>query len=341
MHIRGRIEKGSNNGELPTIAFPEISSIEHGGGNIVKRSLLKIKEKLYSIMRSLFASDKGALLGGLLFGITRDMSDAFLEAMRKSGTTHLVALSGYNILIIVKLVNHAFREWIGRKVSFTLTVIFITSFVLMVGGEASIVRAAIMGALLLIAEQSARPYTTRYAITWAAAIMVLIEPTAVLYNIGFQLSFASLLGIVYLGPALYKFIKRKKREEKSRSMLMEITITTIAAQASVAPLLIAHFETVPLIAFPANITILPAIPITMAIGFIVTMIGTYSLAAAHALSWAPNILLSYIETMIRSTAHIESSITITTWLRPLFFFAYYTFLIGVIVKSMQNGKQGS
>ena len=132
--------------------------------------------------------------------------------MAKSGTTHLVALSGQNITIIVIAISSFFGFFARRKSVFWLTLLIIIFFVLMTGAEASVVRAAVMGGIILLAKQIGRVHSIRNAIAAAAFIMILYNPKIFRFDVGFQLSFMALLGIVYLSPAIRKFLKMKEED---------------------------------------------------------------------------------------------------------------------------------
>jgi len=110
----------------------------------------------------------------------------------------------------------------------------------MAGAEASVVRAAIMGFLVLLAKEAGRMYSFRNAVTFAAAGMAVFDPTILVFDIGFQLSFVSLLGITHLEPALKRFFG----ERGSFLGWRENALTTLSAQLAVAPILIQNFGSV-------------------------------------------------------------------------------------------------
>ena len=108
--------------------------------------------------------------------------------MSQSGTTHLVALSGYNITVIAIAVSTLLSYFLRRRIVFWLSILTIIAFVLMTGAEASVVRAAIMGGIILLAKQIGRIHSMRNAIVFAALLMVLFNPKILRFDIGFQLS---------------------------------------------------------------------------------------------------------------------------------------------------------
>ena len=107
-------------------------------------------------------------MAGITLGERAEFSKEFKEAMSKSGTTHLVALSGYNITILVLAVAYVLNFFASRRLVFWLTLLIIIGFVAMTGAEASVVRAAIMGGIVLLAKRANRLYSFRNAIVIAA-----------------------------------------------------------------------------------------------------------------------------------------------------------------------------
>jgi len=223
---------------------------------------------------------QASFLAGLLFGLDKNIPKDLLEDFNKTGTRHIIALSGYNITIIASLIM-GFLLWIGfwRKHAFYIAIIAIIFFVLLTGASASVSRAAIMGILVLISQQVGRLSNPRNLLALAAFLMIFKEPTALLNNIGLQLSFAATIGIIYLSPYLKK--------------LPEILATTLSAQIAVAPIILFYFRQISLISPLANLLVLPIIPITMLAGFLATVIGVLFPLIGIFLAWPAWLFLSY------------------------------------------------
>lgn len=343
--IRGQIEK-SDGFRDPVSFFPEViayQSSEHqlSGLRLVKGNLLALKHIFINQFRTVLPSDSAALMSGLTFGSQADFTKEFKDRMALSGTTHLVALSGYNIAILVLLVAAFLGRFFSRRVTFYATVVLIFLFVLMVGAEASVVRAAIMGFLALFARETGRMYSFRNAVTLAAVTMVVFDPTILVFDLGFQFSFLSLLGIVYLGPAIKKYLERfsraerggrgKARAEEGVLGWRENAITTLSAQLAVAPLLIAHFNEVSLTSIVANVLILELVPLTMAFGFLLAGITFVFGYLGAILAWFVNIFLVYQITVINIFSKIRIPIG-GDFIPQFLFVAYYFALIGFVVQ---------
>jgi len=300
LSIKGKIKKRDDNKFGMYLAkerisgivtFADINRVASDRGSKFKAALFKIKNKALDIFRQALPSAKATFLGGITFGARSNFSKEFNEAMSLSGTTHLVALSGYNVTIIAWAVAGIFGYFFKRRLSFIMTVLVIIGFVLMTGAAPSIIRAAIMGIIALLAHQTLRLYNFRNAIAITAFLMVAFNPKILVYDLGFQLSFLALLGIVYLRPAIISFFKISERP--GLLSWRDNALTTVSAQLAVIPLLLLSFGRFSLAAFPANILILGVIPITMFLGFLMALFGIISFPLALLIGWIANIFLSY------------------------------------------------
>ena len=261
-------------GDYLSLWKPSIEMVEER--HSWKEGMFRVRSYFVSYFESLFSVREAALMSGLTFGDRRGFSTEFKEKMSKSGTTHIVALSGYNITILASVLGLIFMYFFSRRISFVLTVAGIILFTIMVGAEASIVRASIMGIIALISIQAGREYALRNVICITALVMVLFNPLAV-KDIGFQLSFAALIGIVYLMPILSNALGFDMRG--SFLNWKENLLTTFSAQVMVLPLIFFHFGSFSYFSILANILILEAVPIAMFLGFIIAGLSLFGRGA--------------------------------------------------------------
>ena len=162
----------------------------------------------------------------------------------------------------------------------------IVVFVVATGAEASLVRAAIMGALLLICQQAGRLFQVRNVLMGAALAMTFWEPRVLAFDLGFQLSFLAVIGIAYLKPRLEKLITIK-------FPWRDAILTTLAAEAFVLPMAFAAFGEVSPWGILATPLLAPLVPLTMAFGFLTGAVGFISYYASLPFALIANILLSY------------------------------------------------
>ncbi len=313
------------------VAFPQISLISLHEASKIRETLFNVRESIVGAFQKLLPSEESAFLSGLTLGVRSEFSKEFKDAMQKSGTTHMVALSGYNITIVVWMVMGLLLMICSRRTAFILALIFVIAFVLMAGGEASVVRAAVMGMLILLARETGRVYDLRNAVICAGLIMVLVNPKVLVFDVGFQLSFLALLGIVYLRPALMKLF----RTEDTTSLFSwkDNLITTSAAQFAVLPIIMNQFGSMSVTSILANIIILETIPIAMALGLGVALLAFLWRPSAIVIGWFTWVVLAFEVGAIKFFARFAIPLHFT--FSVPFMVIYYTLLIFVIVRAQK------
>jgi competence protein ComEC len=266
-------------------SFPRVQIVSTGQGSPIKSFLFDVRNKISESYEKILPPNEAAFLGGLTLGGMQGLTKSFKEAMRLSGTTHLVALSGYNVSLIVVTAMSFFVYFLPRRLSLFLATAVVLGFVFMTGAEASVVRAAIMGFLVLLAKEIGRLYDFRNAIIFAGFLMVLQNPKVLAFDIGFQLSFLALLGIVYLKPAFEKLLNLNLKSNPGFLSWRENLLTTFSAQVLVAPILIMNFGQFSLTSLLANVLILSAIPFTMSLGFLAAGLSFLSYYLSLFIAW--------------------------------------------------------
>jgi len=257
------------------VNYPEIEVIKRNEGLKLKEILYKIKIVFQKQIDKVFPEPESGFLSGLLLGEKKTMDENLQLALQRSGTTHLIALSGYNITIIVEAVYFLLIGiGVARPKSFFWVLIFLIFFIILTGASPSVVRAGIMGALLILSNKLGKKYQIRNALFLAALLMILFNPKILRFDFGFQLSFAATLGLIYLKPIFDKLLKVEKQ---SFFDWREILATTLSAQIMVLPLLILNFGYVSIVSPITNILIISFIPITMLLGFLAVLISFLNL----------------------------------------------------------------
>jgi competence protein ComEC len=233
-------------------------------------------------------------------GSRQNIPNDLKEAFHKTGTVHVLAISGYNIMIIAGSVLAGLVLFLKRKWAFWISVLAILIFVILTGATASVVRAAIMGFLLLFAQGYGRLYDPKNSIIFAGATMIFFNPFIFRFDIGFQLSFAAVLGLMYL----YPYLDSKLEKVPKLGTLKEIVLMTISAQIAVMPLLLYYFKNFSVISLPSNILVLPFIPFAMFMGLISGVSGLIFLPLGKLFGWFAWAITTYQLEVIRLFAKI-------------------------------------
>lgn len=260
-----------------TIGFPEIGygEKEIRMGLIEKINLLiyknifQIKNRFEAVINTSITEPNASFVNGILLGTRQNISDDLLDDFSETGTTHILAISGYNIMIISEIVLLGLIWFFKRRTAFWISVFIIFMFIILTGSSASVVRAAIMGLLLSFVRGYGRLYDPRNSIILAGSIMIWFNPFILIFDAGFQLSFLAVIGLIYL----YPWIDSKLYKLPKLGNFKEIVLMTVSAQIAVAPLLVYYFRNFSPVSLPTNILILPFVPVAMLMGFLTGLSG--------------------------------------------------------------------
>lgn len=267
------------------IPFPIITSTGENEGNMILGTLFTMKHQFLGVLSTILPEPHNALLGGLLLGGKQSLGNAWQDIFRKAGIVHVVVLSGYNMTIVSEWLVWAFG-FLGFYGSLSVGGVGIILFALMTGAGATVLRAAIMALIALLARATGRTYTMGRALLIAGVCMVIQNPSILIYDPSFQLSFLASLGLIFVTPVIEVRTKIFSRFPVWR----EVFISTLSTQVMVLPLLLSQTGILSLVSLPVNMLVLPVIPFTMLFGFIagvvVTVLPALGLIAAipaHAL----------------------------------------------------------
>ena len=331
-------------GILAVINFPEMELIGENFGNPIMKSLFSLKQRLKESLNNVMSPPQSGLLEALFFGDEENIPKDWKEKFNLTSTRHIAAVSGMNITIISALILN-FLLFLGfwRPQAFYLSIILIFLYILMIGAPASAVRAGIMGILFLAAQHLGRISTGSRVIVFAATLMLIQNPLLLTLDIGFQLSFLAVMGLIYLQPIFSDFLK-KIPDFFLKDLTFEIfqvrvnLSATLAAQIFALPILIYNFGQVSIISPITNILILPLIPIITILGFIFSFIGIFWQGLAQILSWPAWLLLSYILKIIDLSSKIPFSYLIFKNVHWIFLPISYLAL-GILTWRLQENQK--
>lgn len=241
---------------------PDILAVERPPPSI-SGALFTAKHWMVERISAALPEPHAALLSGILLGVRQGIPETLTTAFQRAGLSHIVALSGYNVTILVAAVmGGAIRLGGSRRGAFWIAALFILCFVMMTGAAASVVRAGVMGFLVCLARHVGRVSRIWYALVFAATVMVALNPRILLHDVGFQLSFFATLGLVLFATP----ISGRLGHIPERFGLRDALASTLAATIATAPLLVTQFERLSLISPIANLLVLPVVPMLMFFG---------------------------------------------------------------------------
>ncbi len=259
-------------------------------------SILTVKTFATDTLRKGLPEPHASFLSGLLFGGSTTLSGDLKDNFRETGTSHILAASGYNVSIFsITFLSFIMSTRLGRRRGLILTTILLAMYVIVAGASAAVVRAGIMGFLVVLEKWISRKAYMLNVMLLTASVMLLFHPF-ILYDVGFQLSFVATIAII----SFTKPVSERLDIIPEVIGLREALAGSLSAILLTLPIVLWHFGTVSLISPFANLLVLPLVPYAMAatgIGLIAGIasvpIGTLASLPAWALS---NVMLRVIET---------------------------------------------
>lgn len=312
----------------------EVEIISSGNGNKIKFWLYRLRNSFIKNIEKIISPPESDLANGLILGTRGGFDQEMREEFISTGTIHIVALSGYNVTIVAEGVMNTLGLVFSQTISILFGILVIFLFIIMTGASSTAIRAGVMATILLFARLTGRTYDAGRALIIAALLMIAYD-LRTLTDISFQLSFLATAGVLFLTPKIIGWVKFLPMRFKFR----ELVATTIAATISVLPILLYTTGILSIVSLPANILILPFIPLTMLFNFITGMLVFISPTLALPFGYISHLFLSYILSVIHSLASLPfSSVGIRSF--PLIItILLYAFLIWwVFGKKINNPR---
>ncbi|MBP9782229.1 MAG: ComEC/Rec2 family competence protein [Candidatus Pacebacteria bacterium] len=264
--------------------YPKITVIDEEAHTFT-HLLGRLKEDMVARIDSAIDLPASSLASGMLFG-NASMSKELTETFRVAGLSHIVVLSGFNIAIIISFVLLLLRV-VPLFVRVLIASLSVVMFVVMVGGEASVIRATLMAGVSLLALVLGREYVARQALFVSLLCIMMYEPYALLHDVSLHLSFIATMGIVYMSGVLQTVLSRYV----SSRYLVEICATTLAAYIATLPYLMHTFGVASLYALFANILVVPWVPVAMLLSFLVVVFSFISQTLTALCAYVVSMLL--------------------------------------------------
>jgi competence protein ComEC len=280
---------------------PEIEILSHDGGNALILSLYRIKNSFLDNLKRIIPEPESALAGSLIVGGKQSLGKDLLADFQTTGVIHIVVLSGFNLSVVAYGIMKLL-ERLPRSVGFLGGVLGITLFALMAGAGAATVRAAIMALIVVLARGLGRRFDATMALVVAGFAMLIYQPSLLVYDTGFQLSFLATAGLIYISPLIEE---RLRWVPRWRYLDMRgLTSATIAAQIAVLPWLLYKIGTLSLLALPVNLLVLPFVPAAMLFGFLAGALGWVFTLVAVPFGWIVYAILFYMISVVQFFADI-------------------------------------
>jgi len=326
-------------GIYSVIYYPGVEVVDRGQGSKPLQWIYALRERLSASLARALPEPQGSLAQAILLGLRGNIPDYVYEAFSRTGTAHLLAISGLHISIIIAMLLSLGILFFGRQRSIYiwLTLALTWLYAMLAGMHPPIIRAAIMGSLFLIAEFLGRQRSAIIALAFAAAVMVGIQ-SYLLWSVSFQLSFLAMAGLVIIYPYFQTWGRKgvaslfgaKDKIVAVGTMITDGFAATLAAILAVGPLIAYNFGIFSLVSLPATFFSLPALPFIIVTAALVAFTGLFAMLAAQILGWLSWLFLSYLVFVVQGFDALPYSslevATFSTW----YIWGYYVILAGVL-----------
>jgi competence protein ComEC len=256
----------AKDGIYAVMRFPEVKLVGHSDSSLTKffRGLFNIKTKIRHNLIKNFPQNESDFIRALILGDKGTVSQDLRTAFSRTGTSHVISISGLHLSIMTVFMFNIFLAlgfW--RKHATVATIFMLFLFLVFIGPIAPLVRSVIMSILFLISMSSGKVFRNTRIITYAATIMLILNPLLLRYDIGFELSYLALLGIMLFKPTL-DYLLRKIHIPK---IINDMITTTLSAQILTLPIIISNFKIISIVAPLVNPLVLFLFPVLLNLSF--------------------------------------------------------------------------
>lgn len=293
-----------------------------GEGVII--GLGKWREQWVAILEKSLPEPMSSLAAGILLGVKRQMPGQFYQQLVNTGTLHIVAASGFNVMIVAAVLMGICQRLWRRGVAIAMGVAGVWLYVLLAGAGAAVVRAGIMGSLTLIAYYWGRPTEARRLLWITVAAMLLWDPLWIV-DVGWQLSVAATAGLLYFQPWLERKFQIPSTNHQTnpndqnsnklngvQSFVGRYLYPTLAASVATAPIIAWHFGRVSWISPLVNLLVLPLVPLIMLLSALVVGVATllgfapaWSVGVVQVFAWMAYVPLWWVVRIIQTFGELR------------------------------------
>ena len=250
----------------------QVLKYKSGQGDRITHTALRLRRKQVQYFRKLLHNDEAnAVAATLILGYRADLSEETLSAYSKTGTIHALSVSGMHVGLVYLIINFLFgflNRWHhGRIIKFIVAIGLVWFYAIIAGLAPSVLRSAIMLSIY-ITGTTFKKYQNSYNLLCCAAFMMLLYNPLLIYDVGFQLSYLSVFGLIFLQPLIYKWFDF---QNIAADKLWNFFALSLAAQLATFPLAIYYFHQFPLYFLISNLFILLPVSLIMYLGIAILL----------------------------------------------------------------------
>lgn len=292
--VSGKLRPGTGSRQ-GWMSFAQLQLVERDTSLIEK-----VRRKFGAGMQSALPEPAASFGMGLLIGQNTTLPDTVYQDLLMVGLVHIIAVSGYNLTIIMRACFRLFGDR-SKYQTMVFSLCLIGTFLLLTGGSASIVRASLVSVLSIAAWYYGRNFKPITLILLAAAITNFANPLYIWGDLGWYLSFLAFYGVMVLGPQVrYRMLPQRVRD----NAIILIVVESLCAEVMAMPLIMYIFGQTSLISLLANVVIAAFVPLAMLLAVVAGLAGMFVAPLAGWIAWPAVYLLTYM----LDAAHLLASI---------------------------------
>lgn len=290
-------------------AFPNIT-LRMRAKPSLRGALIGLRNAASTEIQVALAEPYASLATGMLWGDDAGLPRELTTAFKRTGTTHLLAVSGYNVMVLTTILFTVLLSLgLWRTYASIVVGLLVVAFVVFTGAEPAVVRAGIMGCVVVVARLLGRKADTVNLLLATAVAMLAFEPSLV-RNLGFQLSFAAMAGLTLLSPVL----ATKLNFLPVFFGLRESVAQTLAATLTTTPIIFWWVGQVAVLSPLVNLAVGPVVVLVFSLGLpLVVLTSVNLLVLAQPVAWALTFILWYVVTVVRACASLPWSAVTSIW----------------------------
>ena len=331
-------------GVRSVMPFPRLSLLEADGGPVLDRALFSVRSRLSRALDRAIPGPQNAVAQAVTLGIRQGLPADLSLDFKDSGTTHLLAVSGLHVAIVMGMAMALSRRlfWKPRLLVYLLPVAAVWLYAMLTGLAPSAERAAIMGSFYLAALYFGRQRHDFEALLLAALFITAFNPAA-LWQVSFQLSFLAMAGIVLVAPALLEYVGGQSSGDPGLGAgalrgAIAIVAMGLAATLFTWPAIAFYFHRVSLVGVPATVLALPAMPLVLLASLLTGLVGLASTQAALAFGWIAWLGLSYVTWVVQLFAAVPLAAVRLDGAGRALALGYYSVLGGTLL-ALRSSKR--
>lgn len=316
----------------------EIINLDSENGNLFRRKALQLQQILQHSLALHLKGESLNIANALVLGYDDEIGNDLLQAYSVTGVLHVLSVSGMHVALVYAVLNYLlgllFRNNKGKYFKLFISIGFIWFYAFVTGLSPSVQRAALMISFIITSQAINRSYNI-YNTLLASALLLLLSDPFLIYDIGFQFSFLSVFGIVFIHSWLYQqYTPKWKYADK----LWEMISVCLSAQLITFPLSIYYFHQFPVYFLPANLIIVPLTTIIM-YGCILLLIVSPVKVLAYYMAKACSCIIDFLNDAVLFINHLPFASWSNIYWSSYITLVLYLFIICLALFFIYNQKR--